>query len=143
MEVLKGYFYNTGNPFQEAWVKYVSEFPTVIPSSDEDEDLDKFLELFTTKSVYWKHEKQFRYVFAAPIRSGLILSPECVSEIILGSEMAETHKGEVINTARTQFPSAQLFQARREFSSFELEFVSICRYPTLDCTPEVGHKKLG
>ena len=125
LEVLKEYFYNTEKPFQEAWVKYVNEFPTIIPSSDEDEDLDKYLELFTTKSVYWEHEKEYRYVFADAGRFNLILGPDCVSEVILGSEMPEAHKEEVLKIARYQFPTAQLLQARRKFDSFELEFVPV------------------
>ena len=125
MNVLKEYFYNTGNPFQEAWVKYVNEFPTIKPSSDEDEDLDRFLELFTTKSVFWDYEKEYRYVFSRPPESGLILSPECVSEVIFGSEMPEAHKEEVTKVVREQFPSAKVLLAQRKFSSFELEFVPV------------------
>ncbi len=124
-EVLKDFFYRVGIPMQEVWVKYVRAFPTIVPLSDTDKDLENFLELFTTKSEHWDYEREYRYVFMRPPESGLILSPQCVSEVILGSEMPEAHKEEVTKAVREQFPSAQLLLARRKTDSFELEFVPV------------------
>ena len=125
MEVLKEHYHSTKISFQWAWVEYVNEFPVIVPSIDKYGDLDGFLESFTTKSVFWDYEKEYRYVFSRPPESGLILSPECVSEVIFGSEMPEAHKEEVTKVVREQFPSAKLLLAQRKFSSFELEFVPV------------------
>lgn len=123
--IVQEYFKRTGESYQEAWVKYEKTFPEVIPSEvlDDDEDLEKFLQLFTTKSEHWGHEEEYRYVFAATEGFPLILTPQCVTEVILGSEMPEAHKKEVAKVVAEQFPSAQLLQAGRKFDSYELEFV--------------------
>ncbi len=119
------YITRTNDPFLGAWVKYVNEFPEIVPSTDKYGDLHGFLESYTTKSVCWDHEREYRYVFARPPESGLILSPQCVSEVILGSEMPEANKKEVTKVVGEQFPSAQVLEARRKIDSFELEFVPV------------------
>ncbi|MDH3891172.1 MAG: DUF2971 domain-containing protein [candidate division Zixibacteria bacterium] len=125
--VLHEYFTSTGKPYQEAWVTYVKTFPEIVPSEDldDEEDYEKFLQLFTAKSKHWDHEEEYRYVFMDAGGFSLNLTPQCVSEVILGSEMPEAHKEEVTKVAQEQFPSAQLLQAQRKFDSFELEFVPV------------------
>ena len=121
--VRREYITRSENPFLGEWVKYVNKVPKIVPSPEKYGDLHGFLESYTTKSVFWDHEREYRFVFLRPPESGLILSPECVSEVVLGSEMPESDKKEVLKTAKAQFPFAQLLQARRKFGSFELEFV--------------------
>jgi hypothetical protein len=125
LKIRKEYIICAENPFLGAWVKYVDCPPTIVPSVDKYGDLSGFLKSFTTKSLHWDYEREYRYVFARRPEFGLFLTPQCVSEVILGSEMPEAHKKEITKVVAKQFPSAQLLQARRKFDSFELEFIPV------------------
>lgn len=123
--VLESFFSTTDISFQESWVNYVVEFPTIIPLDDEEEDDRAFLKLLTTKSKYWNYEREYRYVFAKRENFALEFHEHCIREVILGSEISDGHRDEICRLVVKKYSSAQLLQAKRLPLSFELEFVPL------------------
>ena len=109
----------------ERWVRYVSEFPVVIPSNDNVAFRDAYIQFLVTKSEHWSYEMEYRYVFPMKFDFELILDTSCVSEVILGSEISVEDRTAIRIFAQKRFPLAKVLQARKRPFAFELEFIPL------------------
>lgn len=86
---------------------------------------DHFRKLLYTKSNFWNYEKEFRLVKFLHVGKTLTLTPDTISEVILGFRMEDKVKLEIINIVKKNYPTANLFEAKLNNYYFKLDIKQI------------------
>lgn len=120
------------NNIKEEWMKikippifnritYQKEYPKIIPTPQIN--IKDFVEkpLFT-KSIVWNYEEEFRVILLKSSSATFIINQNVVEEITLGSEIELDHREEIIALVKNNFAKAKIFQAKKKFGYFELQF---------------------
>ena len=104
-------------------VLYTTEYPRLVPS-DFDDDV-KYGEIqLKYKSELWSYEKEYRYIHIGV--SDITFNDDGIIErIILGCEMPDKHKEEIIQTVNNQNSNINIYEARKKKDEFGLDIVEI------------------
>lgn len=105
-------------------IKYQIDYPQIIP--DSLINVKDFVEkpLFT-KSIVWSYEEEFRIVLLTTGSTTFVFNQHVVKEVTLGLEIPRDHREEIITIVKNNFPKATLYQAKKKFGYFELQFDKI------------------
>lgn len=120
-------------------VKYNDEYPIFGADSDwrsliktgQFPDLVRaYNELLLTKSTDWGYEREWRMIFPRPEDAGkrcvlLDFHQDEIECIFFGCRMPEENKFHLVNLAKSKYPRAKLFQARKSKTEFRLHFDEI------------------
>ena len=90
-------------------VEYYDELnPPLVPaiSLSDDDGVRKMLKIIYSLPDRFKEENEFRIHKTHIQNKRVALKPEWIKEIILGSEMSEVDKKEVISIVREKYPHA-------------------------------------
>ncbi len=83
--------------------------------------------LITTKSSQWSYENEFRIIKIEGSREVIKMPVEAVAEIIIGCNMPSKEKDEVYRLAKSNFPTAQIFETAISSEKFTLDFRPILK----------------
>ncbi len=101
---------------------YEKDIPKVIPSNDDEEDLERHQSLLRTKSQDWAYEEEYRFIYAGETRLSRGINRDVIKRVIFGCQMPPEHREEIAESARARLPNAQLWEAVRSDDRFKLEF---------------------
>ncbi len=101
---------------------YERDIPKVIPSNDDEEDLERHQSLLRTKSKDWAYEEEYRFIYAGEARLSRGINRDIVKRVIFGCQMPLQHREEIAELVRTKLPKAELCEAVRSNDRFELDF---------------------
>jgi Protein of unknown function (DUF2971) len=104
-------------------VDYSTDYPIIIPSKTND--IETKLKPLSTKSKEWSYEQEYRIILFDGPRERLKLKPNVFSEIILGCNIEQKDKNEIVTITRTNFPNVRLFQAKKYSEKYSLIFEEI------------------
>ena len=104
-------------------VDYSIDYPIIIPKKTHAIETD--LKPLSTKSKEWSYEQEYRIILFDGPREKLKLKPSVFSEIILGCNIEQKDKNEIVTITRTNFPNVKLFQAKKHSEKFSLTFEEI------------------
>jgi hypothetical protein len=117
-------------------VKYSDEYPifgtdddwrNVVKTGQFPDLVRVYNELLLTKSTDWQYENEWRMIFPRPEDTGkksvfLGFHQEEIESIFLGCRMSGENKVQLISLARSKYPNAKIFQARKSKTEFRLHF---------------------
>lgn len=106
-------------------VKY-SEFPLVYPPFNHDlSEINKsFRPIFLTKAPFWYYELEYR-IFLHPIEERRQYFQDSLEVIYLGMNASSENKKLIVNICEQSNGRIKLFQAKKAYLKFELEFEGI------------------
>jgi hypothetical protein len=99
-------------------VSYDNKFPEL---GLFDDSLENFLSLFTTKSLDWSYEKEYRILKVNYAKKTIKLTNNCITEIILGCKMKDEHKKEIAKIIDTKFKHANIYQSELNSEEFKID----------------------
>lgn len=99
-------------------VLYRKKFPR-ISVNPKNEALD-FLKLFRTKSKEWEYENEYRIILPKKARKILKYHDECIKEIILGCNIQDKDKKDIIKIAKQKNSNIKFFETKRNSEKYEL-----------------------
>ncbi|PWV45922.1 DUF2971 domain-containing protein [Chitinophaga sp. S165] len=105
-------------------VIYSNDFPVLGLFDNTQEGLTRIL---CTKSEHWQYEDEHRFVKIDGSRKIIKLPDEAITEIILGCNMPDAFKKEIILLADQKFPGAKIFEATVDLKAFKLNMIPIIR----------------
>lgn len=103
---------------------YDEKFPTI---GIFDHTVGTLTKILSTKSLEWEYEDEYRFVKINASRQVFHFPNEAVLEIILGHNMGEKYKDEIMNIANQKFPKAKIFQSQIDLGKFKLNMIPIIR----------------
>lgn len=118
------YQQNTNLVFLPASIDYADYMPIVIPTKSKKDDIEKgetLKILLATKHRIWDYEKEYRYIIASKDGSRKHLENLSFSEIIFGLDMPIEHKLEILEIAKSKYPSAKIYQAHKSMFDYKIE----------------------
>ena len=112
------YLFGGGGP-----VFYVDELPIIHPYNGWDERAYK---LIFFKIKYWEFEKEYRIqkTSYSPLNEWhrkVRVPTEAYAEIILGAEITDESKKEIVNTVNERFPNLPILQAKKNGTKISIE----------------------
>ena len=100
-------------------ITYSDNYPEISPLLEDVFEL--FIHKTNTKAKFWSYEIEYR-IFKNVINDRIkVLPTDTVTEIILGCNISNEHKYEIIQTVEKHYPNATVFQMKPKNRSFELE----------------------
>ena len=103
-------------------IVYQDGFPLIDLFGDRTEMV---LTLFFTKGSQWVHEEEYRIVEPGYARRKMILPPEVIEEIILGVEMSQATKMDIIQIVEKRYPNARVFDMQMDDETFTVKPMQI------------------
>ena len=105
-------------------VVYSSTYPILIPTKNitPSEYIEKPL---STKASYWSYEEEKRFILFDISRVPLKLKPEVYDSIILGCNISNDDKSEIIEISNNKLPKVKIYQAKKNFTNYALDFERI------------------
>jgi hypothetical protein len=88
-------------------------------------DIKDYIKLLITKSLDWKYEKEYRILKSYYSNKTINFSSDIVENIVLGLNMKESYKKEIISIIKRDFPGTRIFEARKNKSEFKLDLIPI------------------
>jgi hypothetical protein len=104
-------------------VEYHSVYPIIIPKKINDKETSS--KPLSTKSVEWGYEQEFRIILFGGPREKLNLKHNVFSEIILGCNIKQNDKEEILTIAKSNFSNVKLLQAKKHSEKYSLIFEEI------------------
>ncbi len=105
-------------------VFYDEKMPTV-PLFDKLE-IEGITKLLNTKSLDWAYEEEYRIIKSLAANSTFTFSDDSiVEEVILGLNMSNENKKEIIDILKTNFPNTKIYEASRDLEKFKLNIIPI------------------
>jgi hypothetical protein len=101
-------------------VQYCTEYPAW--NTLELDGLEWLTQQFEVKSSDWSYEREWRYILFDKTNHRLDIPKEAIVEVILGCDMSEEHRSEIIQVLRDRAIRAKLYQAVKSKSAYALEF---------------------
>lgn len=105
-------------------VKYQKNYPVLIPTGTSADEFTQ-LEPFRIKSSIWKYEKEFRLILITGTNLQIQLPDSAISEIVIGCNMSDKHKKELISEVQNKPNQIRLYQAKIKKEEFGLDFQKI------------------
>jgi hypothetical protein len=109
-------------------VIYTDDYPEIEYFQDYMEKCDD-LNLFkcavtamATKSIWWAYEEEYRLLIFKKVNTSINFPADSVKEVLLGFQIDEISKKEIINICKTNFPLAEIYVGQRHKSKFEIYF---------------------
>lgn len=105
-------------------IEYSSNYPTLIPVRTSIPEV--FIKALTTKSSFWKYEKEYRLIIlGGTTRFTVTLPKETICEVIVGCKMRLEMRQEIQATLKKRNLRIPLFKAKMKTSNFGLDFERI------------------
>lgn len=106
-------------------VTYIKKFPKLVRSNLSNDEV--VFESVFNKSKFWDYEKEWRLIALSEDNPNfpVILDRNLIKEIILGCNIYDLHKEEIINIIKEKHYKLNLYQATIKSDSFGLEFNKI------------------
>jgi hypothetical protein len=108
-------------PCQIWKVDYRNKFPEIDMFDKSPNDL---IRIPCTKSEDWIYEDEVR-ILVYGARSKITVQLECIKQIILGCNMKQSNKEEILEIKRKSFQHAECFQTKINDEKFVLDFIPI------------------
>lgn len=101
------------------YINYTENYPEISPLLEDAFEI--FIHKTNTKAKFWSYEVEYR-IFKN-INDGRIkvLSADTITEIILGCNMTNEHKSEILQTVGEYYPNTKVYQMKPKNHSFDLE----------------------
>jgi hypothetical protein len=111
-------------PTQFRRIIYTESLPAADIYSLLDEDLifKIVYASLSTKSINWMYEEELRSFFLNQSNFNLHFEPSCLKEIILGCNMPDSSKKEILEIAKENFSNVVIYQAEKHDEKYELLF---------------------
>ncbi|MCP4684816.1 MAG: DUF2971 domain-containing protein [bacterium] len=103
-------------------VRYERDLPTIVPSNNGKERLERHLSLLYHKSRAWEYEQEYRFIFAGKTRLSRGVDPDVIKRVIFGCRMPPDHRMEIADVVHAELPNTELWEAVRSNDRFELDF---------------------
>ncbi len=103
-------------------VQYEKDLPEVIPTNDEEEDLERHQSLLSSKSRDWSYEQEYRFIYVGKTRLSRYINPDVIKRVILGCLMPQDHREEIAEIVHAKLPNTELWEAVRSNDKFKLDF---------------------
>lgn len=105
-------------------IEYSSEYPSLIPIKSFIPEV--FIKAVTTKSSYWKYEKEYRLIIlGGTTRFSVTLPKEIISEVILVCKMCKDMQQEIQAILKERNLKVALYKAKMKKLNFGLDFEEI------------------
>ena len=92
-----------------------------IPKFGLFEPIDVFtVKLLGTKGTFWKYEEEYRIIKQFAANQALQIPAEGIEEIILGCNMNQEERWEIIDLVKKDLPLCRIFELKPSFDYFEL-----------------------
>jgi hypothetical protein len=125
-------FDTSHQPFEKAiQVKYSTEMPNIdLTTLLLNDDFDSFMALFSTKSMSWSYEKEWRVIHQ---KAGMAYHypTECLTGIYFGSEISSEALEIICLVLQGQNPHVRFWKGRRSLIQFKVEFDEFTYTPNL------------
>lgn len=105
-------------------VIYDDKMPFV-PMFEEGLGIEGVTKLLNTKSKEWEYEDEYRMVKSLAANKIFTFEDNIIEEVILGLNMTEPHKEEILEIVKNKFPEVKLFQATKDLNEFKLNITPI------------------
>lgn len=119
-EILHG---RTGQVVDFRKVEYCKEYPQLIPSMDNENE--NFKEQFFIKSSDWSYEQEYRLILLEATNQVIELDDGVISIVILGCNMSNDHKDEILEVLKSRPTPITFLQAKQNVDNFGLNFEEI------------------
>jgi len=127
IDILKNYFdelLESDNIFVvDTAIKYVSEYPTLIPSKLADDEW--LVSQVSYKFQDWSYEKEYRFVLMDRTNLPLHIPCEAITGVILGYKMSAEAEKSIKNALLRMEHRPRLMRAKRNRDTFDLQFVPV------------------
>jgi hypothetical protein len=115
-----GFAHRPARPFGPAFpVEYSAEFPRVNYFAEDHEGLARAN--FLTKALPWSHESEWRVIDRRKGRGIRQFSPESLSEVIMGAQISNGDRKDIMTWIEMRPYKPSLFEARLKKDVFGLE----------------------
>jgi hypothetical protein len=75
-----------------------------------------------TKSINWKHEKEYRLIFHNNVSKNFIFGTDAIEEIIVGYKASKNNINSLLNHLNINNSKAVIKKANRSLSKYEIIF---------------------
>ncbi len=106
-------------------VTYQEEMPIIIPTDNKEEDLQNYIQILTVKSNVWEYENEWRFIYEKNTNLSRYIPKQVIKRIIIGCEMPDDDKKNIIRVVTEQLPNTQIWEAQKDQERFRLEFKQI------------------
>lgn len=103
-------------------VDYAKHYPEISPIATTE---DKMHHQKFTKADYWDYEIEYRLTKMGGANKVIKVRKDTITEIIIGYQMSESDKSDLIKLANLQLPHVKLLEIRPKDNSFDLELIEI------------------
>ena len=107
-------------------VSYSNKLP-VMSLNKVDTNASYLMKILASKSEDWQYEDEYRIIKNDAARTTYILPEEGIKEIILGQNMPELYKKNIVRLAKKRFPQANLFQSHMDLMEYKLNIIPILK----------------
>ncbi|MDD4050496.1 MAG: DUF2971 domain-containing protein [candidate division Zixibacteria bacterium] len=104
-------------------VKYVRDYPTLIPNSSNF--FDMAMDQLLTKAIDWEHEREYRILYTGGADVNFALDDDIISEVIIGCRMNDSDQEEIVGFLSKRANRPILFKAELKGESFGLNIVPV------------------
>jgi hypothetical protein len=119
---LENFFEQKNIPIGPYRVSYEPNYPIVKFINDDNNVNNISMEILTKKSDRWSYENEWRYILFGATDYSLSLPDGIIIRIILGCNIGECHKSEIIQILKSKNCKIDLFQAEKMPYSYGLKF---------------------
>ena len=102
-----------------AYVRYVEDYPIISPVASFEE---QFQTQLSYKSHSWKNEEEIRLFKIFGAKTIFQIPVSVIKEIILGCNISESDKEEIIQYVKSKLPHTKISQSKIARGKFELSF---------------------
>ncbi len=90
-----------------------------------DREIEGITKLLNTKSKEWEYEDEYRMVKSLSANKTFEFEENLIEEVILGLNMDDKNKTEVIDIVKQKFPETKLYEATKDLDEFKLNIIPI------------------
>lgn len=101
---------------------YQSEIPSIGLFEDS---LKAHTRLSMTKSKEWEYEEEYRITKIYAARKVYHFPSDAILEVILGYNMSDSEKDEILKLVKKKFPKAKLYESKMSLEEFKLNMIPI------------------
>ncbi|HEY0261790.1 MAG TPA: DUF2971 domain-containing protein [Chitinophagales bacterium] len=103
-------------------MNYQEELPAIGLFEDAITTITK---LIGTKSKVWEYENEYRLRKGNHARKIITLRKETIVEVVLGCQMEQNDKRQIIEFVSKEYPHAKIFDTKLSKAKYEIEFMQI------------------
>ena len=118
---LSDYFKESTTSFACVPIKYKSKYPVFTLQSLNN----KAINILATKAKYWRYEKEWRCIIWGETSKSVTLPEGIIKEVIIGHQMPESQKNEIIQILKNKQFKIELKEAHPNSEEFKLDINTI------------------